>query len=539
MTETWDPTMPVDKAKSSLRDILICVGFGSADSDGVGRIRDKLDERGVHTPEQLERWSKGELLSTFAALKLKEKPRYYLQIIGKAIGFEWQGMGDDKKEYGGNMSQKSTKVDDTQVNWRMEEPDARVYQGLPRLGETKALDQDQQNYVTDAVTLAGHIHPSEAIGDYMPDRYPLRLANIHQKLLPPFPGEMGKDLHSSAKVYKHRAQNGRFMKYKRIVLDEKFKMEIQAREPRPHASPVCVTTPVHSPLVACVCAQPKTRAHIKFVPSDAMELLDNPLNDLVTDLVAIRDGKKEATKLVYPDQTEEKENTKPEVEAKEKPECGLAEDELAEGELAHVDVNAGQPDLPKAKANKASTSASSKASSKQDELKKRKEQGKGAKGKAPKKPMPKDSSDEDSSEDDMPLSKRQATGNRPKPAPKPPAPKPPSPEPPAPEPPRPKKQTKLKLKFAPGPVKDGDEVLLKQSVEPALDPANGAGRFLMLKREACKSWDKGDGTAAWIGKIMKSSAGGRGATPSFQIKFSDATLSLNLEFLVEHAILLS
>ena len=100
----------------------------------------------------------------------KEKARYYVKLLGSAVGVSFKEAKDPvKAESGGNMMASCSKTIDLTTNWSAEEPDGLIYAELPRRGDAQVLSKDEKNLLLDGIIIWGHMHPSPAIGDYIPD----------------------------------------------------------------------------------------------------------------------------------------------------------------------------------------------------------------------------------------------------------------------------------------------------------------------------------------------------------------------------------
>jgi hypothetical protein len=238
MAASWQPGDAVTP-ETELNAIFRVIGFAHNDMDSVIKIVEKLKQRSVTVVGELfgsdASWQREELLSCLNTLELKKTPLSYIVALETAVG---SAVGTPpalqfttaavKPVSGGNMSDRCTKRPPSRAfnprNWR---PDARVFAGLPTIGEVHFLPSDKEKLYLDRLWLCAMIFGEQSLGDYLPIGMAGHLGRLHDALLPQFKpkhfGKVNQVPRPAAEVIGRRFMNGRFQPYPRIVLDQQYR----------------------------------------------------------------------------------------------------------------------------------------------------------------------------------------------------------------------------------------------------------------------------------------------------------------------------
>ena len=257
----WRPGDLVE-GESAVQDILNAIAFVRQDVVFT-QIGERLAVRNCKTVDDLAEYTSVEFCALARQFDIKHKARVYQATIEAAIqrtldadcSMKSELGGKVKKQSGGDMLSRSLKVEPSEgFNLFTYTPDAHVYSNV--IGQTGEYigDEDEKLYL-DKLWLFCQADPEPSVGDYLPSGMKQRLAKIHKQLkLPPFQptrlGKPGAKERSTSDVFSNRFFNGRFIAYKRIVLDERHRDRFSD----------------------------KVQAHITFVASDSEALLDNERN---------------------------------------------------------------------------------------------------------------------------------------------------------------------------------------------------------------------------------------------------------------------
>lgn len=232
----WAPGQPVE-GTSSIKDICTAFAFGLGD-DSFTTIGEKLIKCNYITVDQL---ADGCTTSEFCAMAracvpaIKKKARFYQDTIESAMkrklelghGIKTEGDENVKKQCGGDYSSRSWKVECTK-DFKVSKyaPDARVYTDV--LHEGEYISDESEKLYLDKLWLYLHADPEPSVGDYLPSCMDHRLARLHKDLeLPLFKpkhfGKVNQEERTVRKTIYNRFFNGRFVTYKRVVLDEAYR----------------------------------------------------------------------------------------------------------------------------------------------------------------------------------------------------------------------------------------------------------------------------------------------------------------------------
>ena len=165
----WRPGQAVVDA-TKISDLAAALAFGQSDDTYI-TLAEMLSQRGCDTVGKWRTWTKGEfftLIKSKSDLKMKKHRNAYLTGFESAtrqpLRIEAAAAGDgngliksEKKRSGGDMLQLSRKVVSSTFNGSKWEPDALVYEGLPKKGEVEFLGPEDEKLYMDKLWLCAQV----------------------------------------------------------------------------------------------------------------------------------------------------------------------------------------------------------------------------------------------------------------------------------------------------------------------------------------------------------------------------------------------